>query len=333
MWNLSFLVLGLLVALSTQQENCNTRTYEGYGTYDNCEPWDCCPLPQSPEQIGTQFRLYTRANSGIFDWQEISPGNPGAFAASRSTIFLVHGFSQSGFAEWVTDMMSALLLQGDYNVIVVDWSSGASVGFRSFPASNTQVVGSIIAELSQDFADNNGLNLADVQCIGFSLGGHACGFFGKNMTGTVGRITGLDPAGDAFNHDFEDDRLSAGDAAFVDIIHTNAFGWIPSGINRDCGDVDFWANGGRDQPGCLFLGEICDHQRAPVYYRATVEGRCTYLPTPCNDPIVGTSSIDNCPAGGASDAQQVGISSANFPGRGTYWFRVSRNYPHCGFEN
>jgi len=214
---------------------------------------------------------------GTFEFEVIFPDDLGnAFDASRRTVFLVHGFTQSGYSSWVQDMYEALLNREDMNVILVDWRDGASIAIRAFPASNTRVVGSVIAELAQSLVDDRGMRWEDVQCIGFSAGAHACGFFGKNVTsGIVDRVTGLDPAGDSFNHNEEIERLSAGDARFTDIIHTNAYGAIPSGINRDCGHVDFWANGGRDQPGCLILGEICDHQRAPTYYQSTVENQCT----------------------------------------------------------
>lgn len=59
---------------------------------------------------------------------------------------------------------------------------------------------------------------------------------------------GLDPAGPLFNKWPKSLKLDAGDAEFVDVIHTDAgiFGY-PTQI----GHVDFWPNQGiSPQPGC-----------------------------------------------------------------------------------
>ena len=66
-----------------------------------------------------------------------------------------------------------------------------------------------------------------------------------------GRITGLDPAGPAFQYTDPRVRLDADDAIFVDGIHTDASaefitGW---GMEQTVGDIDFYPNGGQEQPG------------------------------------------------------------------------------------
>lgn len=40
----------------------------------------------------------------------------------------------------------------------------------------------------------NSLDLDDVHIVGHSLGSHIAGYVGTNLTGSIGRITGLDPA-------------------------------------------------------------------------------------------------------------------------------------------
>lgn len=67
----------------------------------------------------------------------------------------------------------------------------------------------------------------------------------------VGRITGLDPAGPSFTGVSADNRLSSGDATFVDIMHTDGGGL---GYEDSMGDVDYFPNGGTSrQNGCGLL--------------------------------------------------------------------------------
>ena len=48
------------------------------------------------------------------------------------------------------------------------------------------------------FQEMKGLRYDDVHLIGHSLGAHCVGYVGKNLTGQIGRITGLDPADPLF---------------------------------------------------------------------------------------------------------------------------------------
>ena len=57
-------------------------------------------------------------------------------------------------------------------------------------------------------------------------------------------------------------RLDAGDAQFVDVIHTNADHILYGGLGayHPMGHVDFYPNGGKGQNGCdnLFIGGVTD---------------------------------------------------------------------------
>ncbi len=68
------------------------------------------------------------------------------------------------------------------------------------------------------------------------------------------RLSALDPCGPGFHFNpkvgvpnFFDTQLSADDADFVDVIHANK-NFL--GTLYSVGTVDFWPNGGDDQPGC-----------------------------------------------------------------------------------
>lgn len=94
----------------------------------------------------------------------------------------------------------------------------------------------------------------DIHILGHSLGAHIAGFIGSNLSGKIGRITGMDPARPDFESPFlkePKDRLDPTDAKFVDIIHTCA-GTV--GFVRPIGHIDFYPNGGSfRQPGCPVL--------------------------------------------------------------------------------
>ena len=65
--------------------------------------------------------------------------------------------------------------------------------------------------------------------------------------------TGLDPARPGFDFDHADARLDPSDAMFVDVIHSDVSDGIIDcslGLKRPCGHVDFYPNGGKQQPGC-----------------------------------------------------------------------------------
>lgn len=77
-----------------------------------------------------------------------------------------------------------------------------------------------------------------------SLGAHIVGaagrYFAEFTSKLIPRITGLDPASPCFNEGESLSGLSRGDAAFVDVIHSNS-GVL--GKKDPVGDVDFYPNG------------------------------------------------------------------------------------------
>lgn len=72
----------------------------------------------------------------------------------------------------------------------------------------------------------------------------------QNLTGSsLGRITGLDPAGPFFYPLVPSGRLAETDADLVVVLHTDGLGY---GYGWVVGDIDFYANTGNSpQPGCL----------------------------------------------------------------------------------
>ncbi|XP_077378189.1 endothelial lipase [Festucalex cinctus] len=198
------------------------------------------------------------------------------FNATAKTIFIIHGWTMSGmFESWMHKLVAAVMKrESEANVVVVDWISMAQ---QLYPdaVNYTHGVGRDIAVMLDWLQDELHLPLEKVHLIGYSLGAHVAGYAGTHVRGTVGRITGLDPAGPMFEGVEEEKRLSPDDADFVDVLHTynrEALG-VSIGIQQPIGDVDIYPNGGEVQPGCS-LGDVlavagnfmevmkCEHERA-----------------------------------------------------------------------
>uniref|UniRef100_A0A3B3W2F3 triacylglycerol lipase n=1 Tax=Poecilia latipinna TaxID=48699 RepID=A0A3B3W2F3_9TELE len=197
------------------------------------------------------------------------------FNSTSKTIFIIHGWTMSGiFETWMHKLVSAVMQrENEANVVVVDWMPLAQ---QLYPdaVNHTLAVGVDIAKML-DWLQEHKLPLENVHLIGYSLGAHVAGFAGTYVKGTLGRITGLDPAGPMFEGVEEQKRLSPDDADFVDVLHTytrEALG-VSIGIQQPIGDIDIYPNGGDVQPGCA-LGEMlaaagnfmevmkCEHERA-----------------------------------------------------------------------
>lgn len=79
--------------------------------------------------------------------------------------------------------------QGDFNIIIVDWSTGAQWPYEQ-AAGNVFLVGAELSHLLKHLHDHGGVNYADVHIIGHSLGAHIAGLAGHPLT-SIGRITGM----------------------------------------------------------------------------------------------------------------------------------------------
>ncbi|XP_003216222.2 endothelial lipase [Anolis carolinensis] len=200
------------------------------------------------------------------------------FNVSAKSFFIIHGWTMSGlFERWLGSLVSALQeREKEANVVVVDW---LTLAHQLYPnaVNNTRVVGKELAKLLDWLQEKEGFQHKNVHLIGYSLGAHVAGFTGNYAHGTIGRITGLDPAGPMFEGAEPNRRLSPDDADFVDVLHTytrEALG-ISIGIQMPVGHIDVYPNGGDNQPGCG-LGEVlgalaygnigdavrCEHERS-----------------------------------------------------------------------
>uniref|UniRef100_A0A8C1CJL6 triacylglycerol lipase n=1 Tax=Cyprinus carpio carpio TaxID=630221 RepID=A0A8C1CJL6_CYPCA len=200
------------------------------------------------------------------------------FNASFKTILIIHGWAMSGmFESWMHKLVAAVQRrESEANVVVVDW---LGLAHQLYPdvVNHTRRVGQSIATLLDWLQEEVQLQLKDVHMIGYSLGAHVAGYAGTSVNGSIGRITGLDPAGPMFEGVESRKRLSPDDADFVDVLHTYSRGalGVSIGIQEPIGHIDIYPNGGDVQPGCS-LGEVlstaaagnfvevmkCEHERA-----------------------------------------------------------------------
>ncbi|CAG5874266.1 unnamed protein product [Menidia menidia] len=207
------------------------------------------------------------------------------FNLSRPTTFIIHGYRPSGSPPvWIDNFTAVLLARADMNVIVVDWNRGAATVLYFKAVQNTYKVADNVTAFIRQMKDH-GASMSDIHLIGVSLGAHISGFVGANLNGKIGRITALDPAGPDFTGQPPEKRLDPTDAQFVDVLHTD-MDFL--GFREPLGHIDFYANGGADQPGCpktiLSGGSYfkCDHQRSVVLFIETVNNTCSSIAFPCS---------------------------------------------------
>lgn len=152
----------------------------------------------------------------------------------------------------------------DTNVIVVDYSRLGDVDHYVDGAATAALVAEALADLIALFKSSFKMDLRQLHLVGYSLGGQIAGLcgqlVGQRFQEKIGHITALDPIGVIYTPDMDADRrLSADDAAFVEVVHTNAGG---RGYSGACGHADYFPNGGSVQAGCSAEDDECSHRRA-----------------------------------------------------------------------
>ncbi|XP_044077556.1 lipase member H isoform X1 [Siniperca chuatsi] len=240
--------------------------------------------------IGTILKirllLYTRDNGtcGTLMSHTNLSAHP-QFNLSRPTTFIIHGYRPTGSPPmWLQSATELLLAKTDINVIVVDWNRGAAnVNYFKAVENTRKAANNLTAFIEK--MQKHGASLSSIHMIGVSLGAHISGFVGANLNGSIGRITALDPAGPQFIDKPPEDRLDSSDAQFVDVLHTDI---DALGFREPLGHIDFYANGGTDQPGCpktIFSGGSyfkCDHQRSVLLFLDSLNQMCASRAYPCS---------------------------------------------------
>lgn len=178
------------------------------------------------------------------------------------------------------------------------------------------------------------VNFADSQI--YFRRAHTAGRIGrvlKEKSGgryVISKIIGLDPAGKGFYPPlFNFDHISANDAEFVQVIHTNT---ASLGTKQRSGTVDIYPNGGDTQPGCDMsyteqvvkpLQDACSHSRAWQLYQESVRNPEAFPAIKCDS--WGEFLLErNC-----DDEDNIYMGfGANTSGYGKYYLKTNANVFH-----
>ncbi|XP_009687949.1 phospholipase A1 member A isoform X2 [Struthio camelus] len=290
-------------------------------------------------KLKVQFLLFTssRPSCGELIFADDSIKNS-SFNSSLETKIIIHGFRALGTKpSWIEGLVRAILRASQANVIAVDWVYGSTGTYASAVENVTRLALSISRFISKLLA--LGVSGTSIHIIGVSLGAHVGGLVGHFHGGQLGRITGLDPAGPKYTRASPEERLDPGDALFVEAIHTDADNF---GIRIPVGHIDYFVNGGKDQPGCpQFISAgykylICDHMRAVHLYVSALKHSCPIVAFPCTslqdflnghcldcvDPFVAS-----CPRIGL--LEQAGVNMRKLPKEVKVYLMTSPSAPFC----
>ncbi|XP_056633738.1 pancreatic lipase-related protein 2-like [Diorhabda sublineata] len=254
--------------------------------------------PEDPKMLDTKFYLFTRstdlAKPEILFYDDGGESlKISSFNLSNPLKVIVHGYVSKWNEKGSLIIMKSYLKMFDYNVILMDWHIGARGPQYPVAAANTEVVGRQLGILLTNMV-KKGLEPRKIHLIGFSLGAHVCGTASeslKNEGHLIGRITGLDPASPLFRNNYLREKykkLDRSDAEFVDVVHTDSSPYLTDGFGLwdPIGHVDFFPNGGQDQPGCNDVKDsivvshferglsselVCSHIRAFHLFRESIE--------------------------------------------------------------
>ncbi|XP_006864263.1 PREDICTED: phospholipase A1 member A [Chrysochloris asiatica] len=289
--------------------------------------------------LKVQFLLFTRSDPSCGQLVEESHDLENfGFNATLGTKLLIHGFRALGTKpSWIDKFIRTLLHAANVNVIAVDWVYG-STGVYFSAVENVVKLGLEISRFLRELLVL-GVSEPSIHIIGVSLGAHVGGMVGHFYKGQLGRITGLDPAGPEYTRARLEERLDAGDALFVEAIHTDTDNL---GIRIPVGHVDYFVNGGQDQPGCpsfIHAGYsylICDHMRAVHLYISVLENSCPLMAFPCasyKDFLAGhcldcfNPFLLSCPRIGL--VEQGGIKIEPLPKEVRVYLLTTSSAPYC----
>ncbi|XP_041357545.1 pancreatic triacylglycerol lipase-like [Gigantopelta aegis] len=303
-----------------------------------------------------QARLFRIYRDTVDDEEELRPNKSVIasthFDANKKTKFVIHGWTHNAHRKWVQDMVAELLKKEDVNVIAVDWSHGAGLPYGQATA-NTRVVGAQTGQLINFLIANTNATADNFHLVGHSLGAHVAGYAGEKVN-NMSRITGLDPAEPYFQDTDPVVRLDPTDAKFVDVIHTDGSSIFVLGLGakQPMGHVDFYPNGGHEQPGCdhNILSKLvhtawnaatigyygaeaaiaCSHMRSCYLFTESINSKCPFQAYPC-------ASANEFNKGGclqcyADQCSYMGYHADKSLARGSLYLNTQSSSKYCSYH-
>nr|XP_971822.3 PREDICTED: pancreatic triacylglycerol lipase [Tribolium castaneum] len=359
-----------------KQRTIQTICYDIVGCFEL--PHKRSPLqkvPENPEMLGTQFYLFRRginfSQPEILHYDDDGKSlRKSSFNYSQPLKMIIHGY----MGKWndIGNLIGAntYLKIYDCNMVLMDWSVGARGPQYAMAAANTELVGRQLGILLLKMIEN-GLKPEDIHLLGFSLGAHVAGSSSevlKKKGHLIGRITGLDAASPLFrtNHLREKHKkLDRDDARLVDVVHTDASPTITDGFGlwQPIGHVDFFPNGGQEQPGCrdtrqsvvvthfeqVLTREVaCSHIRAWRLFQETLlnkaagsHNRCEFTAFSCPGGLKSFEKgfcFPHLPKPNSSLAidlnyrNDIGRFGEDIKGQGVMFFVTRATPPYCGTQ-
>lgn len=209
-------------------------------------------------------------------------------------------------------------------MISVDYSRLAGNPCYREAVLNAPLVGRCLAQLIDNLINQHIVSNDQLHVIGFSLGSQVAGQTANFVKQKLNHITGLDPAKPLFSRVPDSKRLDAGDAEFVDIIHSNV---MERGILRNLGHVDFYPNFKQlVQPGCE-RDEVpgsCNHHRAVEFYAESIDFSLGFWGRQCESWVIYLLNL--CPATGPIALMGYHASPTT---RGSYFLETSKIPPYA----
>ncbi|XP_069723143.1 phospholipase A1 member A isoform X3 [Phaenicophaeus curvirostris] len=327
------IVLAVLLLLSSAQAGNTDRV-----SRRNCTDFQTANFLRG-SKLKVQFLLFTSSSPSCGELILADDGiKNSSFNSSLETKIIIHGFRALGTKpSWVEGLVHAILRVSPVNVIAVDWVYGSTAAYPSAVENVTQLALSISRFINKLLA--LGVSGTSIHIIGVSLGAHVGGLVGQFHGGQLGRITGLDPAGPKYTRASPEERLDPGDALFVEAIHTDSDNF---GIRIPVGHIDYFVNGGKDQPGCpRFISAgykylICDHMRAVHLYVSALKHSCPLVAFPCasHQDFLNGHCLDcvdpflsSCPRIGL--LEQAGVNMGKLPKEVKVYLMTSHSAPFC----
>lgn len=244
---------------------------------------------------------------------------PSIYDITKQTKIIIHGYKDNSQSEVPWDLGQAYNEKKMFNVLLVDAQELIENGYI-LSAHNARFVGKRLGNLLANL-ENFGAKAEDFHLLGISLGAHIAGLAGKYFRRyklqSLGRITGLDPAGPCFSYAYSDQRLDRLDADYVDVVHSNR---LVQGVIEPLGHADFYINGGGpNQPGCMLPS--CSHLRAAQVYAESIKMPKSFVGVRCQ-------SWKHFEANACESESLAVLGFGNsIKNRGLYYLRTSASAP------